>query len=118
MVEKPFLEHATIREGATVRDALTSLNESGCQIVLVVEGATQRLVGLMTDGDLRRAMLSGASLGDTIGPHVRRSFTSVPEDAKRADVLDLMQSLRISEVPILDKDGCVVGLHLMHDVVG
>jgi dTDP-glucose pyrophosphorylase len=117
MVEKRILERAIIREGATIRDALVSLNESACQIVLVLD-ADGRLIGLMTDGDLRRAMLAGATLADGIGPHLRRSFTSVQREASRVDVLDLMRALRISEVPIVDAEGRLVGLHLMHDVVG
>src|SRR5258708_38310101 len=116
-VDKRLLERAIIREGATIRDALLSLNESACQIVLVpaVQEALAkgRIVGLMTDGDLRRAMLSGATLDDGIGPHVHRTFTSVEQDVRRVDVLDLMRALRISEVPILDKEGQLVGLHLM-----
>lgn len=118
MVEKPFLERAVVDEDATIRDALVSLNESACQIVLVLDASTKKLVGLMTDGDLRRALLAGASLSDRVRPHFSRSFTSVQQEARRADVLELMRALRISEVPIVDADGRVVGLHLMHDVVG
>lgn len=117
MIEKSRLERAVVAERATVRDALSSLNDSACQIV-IVQDEVGKVVGLMTDGDLRRALLAGATLESPIKEHVRRAFTSVEEHAGRADVLDLMQALRISEVPSLDEAGRLVGLHLMHDVVG
>jgi NDP-sugar pyrophosphorylase family protein len=72
---------------------------------------------LITDGDVRRALLQGASLADDVVSHMGRAFTSVGPRASRADVLDLMQARRILEVPVLDDDGRLVGLHLMHDVL-
>lgn len=114
---KRSIERAIVRETATVREALQSLDASSCQVVLVT-GDDGRVVGLMTDGDLRRALLRGVELDDSFRPFLRTSFTSVGPEARRADVLDLMQARRISEVPILDARGAVLGLHLMHDIIG
>lgn len=111
------LERAIIRDGDTLRDALTSLDSSGCQVVLVVD-ADRRAVGLMTDGDVRRALLRGATLSDLVPPFMRADFKWVSPEARRDDVLDLMQALRISEVPVLDDTRRVLGLHLLHDVLG
>jgi dTDP-glucose pyrophosphorylase len=111
------LARAVIRDNGTIRDAFVSLDASGVQVVLVTD-AMQRIVGLVTDGDLRRALLNGATLADPISPHMRGEFKWVSPDARRDDVLDLMQALRISEVPILDDARRAVGLHLLHDVVG
>lgn len=116
-LSRPSLSRAIVRDTQTIRDALTSLNDSSCQIVLVCDGR-DKLVGLLTDGDLRRAILRGATLADPVAPHLRTSFTSVGPEARRDHVLDLMQARRISEVPILDAVGGIVGLHLMHDILG
>jgi dTDP-glucose pyrophosphorylase len=114
---KRVLDRAIVREGATIREALVSLNESSCQVVLVVD-ARRRLVGLFTDGDLRRAFLKGATLDDAIDQHMVRTFHSIGPAASRVDVLDLMSARRISEVPVVDANGVVVALHLMHDIIG
>lgn len=116
MVPKGAIERCVIDLRSTLRDALLSLEGSSSKVVLVAEG-TRRVVGLLTDGDLRRAMLRGATMADLVEPHMKRTFTFVGPRASRADVLDLMQARRIAEVPVLDESGRLVGLHRMHDVL-
>ncbi len=110
------LELCVVRLESTLRDALVSLDRSGRRIVMI-EDSEARVVGLLTDGDLRRALLSGAGLEDAVRPHVRANFTWVSAGTSRADVLDLMQARRILEVPVLDEKMKLAGLHMMHDVL-
>lgn len=111
-----LLRSAIIRDTSTMREAFESLDTSGVQVVLIVDREEQT-VGLATDGDLRRALLRGVTLEDPVAPHMRTEFKWVPPEAQRDDVLDVMQALRISEIPILDESRRAIGLHLLHDVV-
>ncbi len=113
---RPF-EHTIVGLDSTLGDALLSLNRSGCQVVLVADEAA-RIVGLLTDGDVRRAILSGASIRDEVKPFCKRDFTFVGPGARRVDVLDFMIARQINGVPILDDDHRVVGLHLLRDIIG
>jgi dTDP-glucose pyrophosphorylase len=110
------LRSSTRSADATVADAMRSLEESGSQIVLVVDDR-DRLVGTLTDGDLRRALLAGASLTSPLEPHVNRDFFTVSPEARRADVLELMQARHIAQVPVVDAQRRVAGLHLLHELV-
>lgn len=110
-------EHTIVRLEATLGDALLSLNRSGCQVVLVADGDA-RIVGLLTDGDVRRALLAGATIEDRLEPYCKRDFTFVGPDARRVDVLDFMIARQINGVPILDESSRVVGLHLLRDIIG
>ncbi len=110
------LERCSIDLTSTIREALASLDESSAKLVVITDTG-RRVVGIMTDGDVRRALLRGATLEDPVLPHVRRTFTHVDARASRADVLDLMQARSVAEVPILDASGHLVGLHRMHDVL-
>lgn len=96
---------------------MLALDRSAVQIALVVDGS-RRLVGTLTDGDIRRALLGGASLDTALAPHVRRQFTTVGPEAGRAEVLDLMRARFVQGIPMVDADGRVIGLHLMREVVG
>ena len=102
---------ATLREVATVIDTLAS---SLCMLT-DVEG---RLVGLLTDGDLRRAMLSGAVLEELALPHATTSPQVVDEGSSRAHVLDILRALRLGAIPEIDADRRVVGLHSLSDIIG
>ncbi|HZS37721.1 MAG TPA: nucleotidyltransferase family protein [Polyangia bacterium] len=111
------MQLSTVRAGATLRDAMLALESGGTEVTLVV-GGDRQLVGIVTDGDLRRALLRGATLDTSIDGFVNARFVSVGPAAARTEVLDQMQARRIGQIPIVDDDGTLVGLHLMHDVLG
>jgi dTDP-glucose pyrophosphorylase len=106
-----------ISRGGPLRDALISLHRSGVQIVLVTED-DDRLVGTVTDGDVRRALLAGATLDSPVEPHMKSLFTTVGPRVGRSEVLDLMRARGLSGIPIVDASGHVLGLHLLHEIVG
>lgn len=96
---------------------MRSLEKSGIEITLIVDDHN-RLVGTLTDGDIRRALLKGATLDSALAPHLPKNFTAVGPKTGRAEVLDLMQSRTISQIPIVDAEGKLVGIHLLHEVLG
>lgn len=102
---------------ATLREALHSLEASALGIVLV-EAESGLLAGTLTDGDVRRALLKGAKLDEGVQPFLQRGFVSVGVQASRAEVLDLMQSRWLSQIPILDDTGRLLGLHTLHEILG
>lgn len=110
-------EDWVLAKGSTIEDAMRSLDRSGVEISLVVdeEGI---LLGTVTDGDVRRALLSGASLSASASDCMNRSFASVTPSAGRAEVMDLMQARRLSGVPVVDARGRLIGLHLLHELLG
>ncbi|MEW6719248.1 MAG: nucleotidyltransferase family protein [Thermodesulfobacteriota bacterium] len=110
-------ESGKIGRGGTIRDALRSLEKSGLEIVLVVDEG-ERLLGVLTDGDIRRALLSGGTLDSDIRGTMQSGFTSVDPVMGRVEVLDLMRSRGISQIPILDAEGRLVGLHTMRGILG
>ena len=110
-------EHCLVSPEATLLDGLRAIDRGGIEIALIV-GDGGRLTGILTDGDARRAILAAAGLDSPLAPHARRDFIFVGPDTTRAEVLDLMQARRIKHVPILDDDRRLLGLHLLHDMLG
>jgi dTDP-glucose pyrophosphorylase/CBS domain-containing protein len=104
-------------ESGTLRDVMTVLDRHGHKAVVLVSGS-RRLSGLMTDGDVRRALLAGASLDEPALPYASAEPTVVSEGTHRGHVLDLMRGLHIEQIPVVDGSGCVVGLQTLQDVVG
>jgi dTDP-glucose pyrophosphorylase/CBS domain-containing protein len=101
----------------TLRDALLAVDLGAVSAALVTNSRNQ-LLGLITDGDVRRALLSGAELGDSLFPLVQRSPLTVNPLESRLSVLDLMQAHQISVVPVIDEDGILIGVHLLHELIG
>lgn len=97
--------------GSTIQEAIECLENSSLQIVLVVaEGS--KLVGTLTDGDIRRALLRGLSLRDTFDGIIRSNPFVAPLGMSRDLVLQLMKSNEIRHLPVTNSVGEVVGLHL------
>lgn len=106
---------ATLPASATLREAISNLNDSALQIVLVV-AAEERLVGALTDGDIRRGLLRGVDLDCPIETLMTREPLVVPRGMARTAVLQLMQMNKIHQLPVVDDRRRVVGLRVWHEL--
>ena len=103
-------------EQCTIEDAIRHLNDAGLQIVIVID-SDGRLVGTITDGDIRRGLLRGLQFGSRIDSIVGRSPMVVPPDMRGDLVAQLMRVNRIHQIPIVDDNRHVIGLHLWDEIV-
>jgi NDP-sugar pyrophosphorylase family protein len=85
--------------------------------VLIVDG-DDRLVGTVTDGDIRRALLRGLPLSVVVSKVMNPQFVSVGPETSPEQVVALMQARGISQVPVIDPDGRLLGLHVLRDLLG
>jgi dTDP-glucose pyrophosphorylase len=114
---KDDLEKSTILETATLREALMAINTGILSGAVMVNREDGRLCGVMTDGDLRRMLLSGASMDESVTPYVTRDFTWVDENASRSHVLDLIRARVIKHVPVVNDEMKLVGVHLLEEMI-
>ena len=101
---------------SSLREGLEVLDTKGLEIGLVCQG--ENLVGIFTDGDVRRALLRGAKLGGSVMEVVQTTFTSVEPTLSRAEVLDLMKARRFKQIPVVDERGHFLGLHTLDELLG
>lgn len=100
-----------VRPDATLREVLATIDAATLQVALVVDEAT-RLLGIITDGDVRRALLRGvdlSALAEEVMTH--RPVTASP-DLKPAAIQRLMWANDLHQVPVIDANGVLVGLAL------
>ncbi len=114
---KRQLEQACAPVTASLRDVALVIDRLASSLCMLTDD-DGHLAGLLTDGDLRRAMLAGATLEDPARRYATTNPQVVTAGSPRAAVLDLMQALRIAAVPEVTADGVVVGLHTLSDIVG
>jgi dTDP-glucose pyrophosphorylase len=111
------LDELIIRPGETIRDAMTCIERNKVRIALKVDGEG-RLLGTVSDGDLRRALLQGATLDAPVDPLGSHEPVTVAPEADRAALLDLMKALKLQHIPVVDRDRRLLGLHVLHEVLG
>ena len=103
--------------GAKLRDALLEMSKKGLGMTTVVDGK-RKLLGLFTDGDLRRALDKDVDLRATvIDTLMTKDPKTVREDAMAIDALRLMQEHRISALAVVDDAKRVTGALNMHDLL-
>lgn len=105
---------ALIGPDMPLRDALEIINRLGSQMVVVVD-REGRLVGTLSDGDARRALLRGLNLGAPVEEAMHRQSTTVLQTDDRQARLSVMRRMGLHQLPIVDEDGVVAGLETIDD---
>ena len=106
---------AQIKADATVEDVIHNLNQVALKIVLVV-GDAGELVGTITDGDIRRGLLKGLDITSPIESIIHRNALVVASDMDHAIVMQLMVANKIQQIPVVNADRRIVGLHLWDEI--
>ena len=102
-----------IPSSATLLDALAQLNRlSGGEMTLFVTDSDSRVVGSLTDGDIRRAMESSRDrfFDLTVKDIMTKTPKTVPADTKITDIEDLLREYKIHSVLVTDEDGKLLGV--------
>lgn len=104
-----------VPQESSIREAVSRMDVNRCGIVLVVD-RDQRLVGTVTDGDVRRALLSELDFEDAVtvllaskGSPYPQPITA-PASAEPSTLLTILLEKRIDHLPLLTDDGRVVDL--------
>lgn len=102
-----------IPSSATLLEALAQLNRlSGTEMTLFVTDSADRVVGSLTDGDIRRALLAGRQLTDTVADAACRTFKAVGTE-RTDEATNLLRECRlkgISMVPRIDGEGRLIDI--------
>lgn len=102
-------------------DTLVELSNKKCGCVLIVD-ANKTLLGIFTDGDLRRALQKHGpkALDTSMQELMTKTGRSISEDKMAIDALQLMEADQkhpITVLPVISEQRCVVGLIKMHDIL-
>lgn len=107
----------------SLQEAMLCINKNMKGIALVVD-ADRRLLYTITDGDLRRAVLSGLDLtiplqewSRRLPEHGNRKPVTSPLKSPKMDLLKTMRELEIRHIPLVDEDGRVAGIALMNELL-
>ncbi len=104
-----------VQEKMPLIEALRRIDAGNPQIVIVEREG--RIVGTLTDGDVRRALLGGAGLDAPVDQVMSRNPITAPAGISDEAALALMRRHSIHQLPVVDADGHVVAVKLIDDLV-
>lgn len=101
---------------ARVADAILEISRGGIGMTAVVT-PERRLLGIFTDGDLRRAFANDLDLRTlTVADIMGRQPRSIGPDKLAVEAVEMMEHHKINQLPVVDADGALVGALNMHDL--
>jgi dTDP-glucose pyrophosphorylase/CBS domain-containing protein len=109
------LESVVISPSASIADAIAHLDKAGTG-ALVLCSSGRVLCGLLTDGDIRRAILHGIPLEAPCGRIANPNPMTVQRSMPAGEALQMMNQNDINHLPVVDEEGHVVAFHLRKDL--
>ena len=111
------IEVIKLKQNATIKEALEIIDSGAMQIALVVDD-NDKLIGTLTDGDIRRGILRGLDLDSSIETIVFKEPAVAKISSTKEEILKLALSRKLHQIPIVDDNGIVLDLKEIEELVG
>lgn len=110
------IESIKLKQNATIKEALGIIDSGAMQIALVVDG-NDKLLGTLTDGDIRRGILRGLDLDSFIETIVYKEPAVAKISNTKEEILKIALSKKLHQIPIVDDNGIVLDLKEIEELV-
>jgi dTDP-glucose pyrophosphorylase len=110
-------KNVVLTRNATLKDSIRCIDASALQVALVL-GPGSELVGMLTDGDVRRALLRGIGMDATVEKAMNANPMTAPVGSLPDWLRGEMRRNSIRHLPLLDSTGRVVDLATLNDLTG
>lgn len=111
------LDELLLAPTATLLEAMRVIDKGARGVAFVVNDSG-KVIGTLTDGDIRRAILGGMDVNEPrVSDAMHRDFVRAGPELNRSEILDQMKALDVRHIPVID-DGRLVRLHLMRELLG
>ncbi|HIJ85880.1 MAG: Nucleotidyl transferase [Magnetococcales bacterium] len=115
MTAVEYWRRVVIGSQTSVLDVMKVIDRGALRVALVTDESS-RLMGVVTDGDIRRGLLSGVNMKDPVEQVMARSPTVARSSDAEERVLALMTSKSIDHMPIVDDEGRLIGLKTLREL--
>jgi len=102
------------RPNTPLREAIKQMDKAALQVLIVVDDE-DRLLGIVTDGDVRRAIINGIDFKKAVSLIMTKNPIIMSYSSDKDEALKLMKKYEIRHIPVIDKENKVVGLVLWKD---
>lgn len=110
------IDNIKISMSSTINDALRVIDIGRMQIALIVD-EKDILLGTLTDGDIRRGLLNGLDLNSPIENIIFKKPTVAKENDSKKKILNLALSKNLRQIPIVDKNNKILGIHEIEEFI-
>src|SRR5215211_6288872 len=105
-----LLNNHIIFENEPVRSALTKLDKLASDAILFVVSKEMKLIGSLTDGDLRRGFINNLDFNDSILKFIQKNPVSITRSNYTLSQLESYKKRHLKIIPILDEEGVIIDI--------
>lgn len=118
-MEQLVLQSLFISPHASIKQGMQQLSDTARRILFVVD-EFKKLLGTITDGDIRRGLLNGVSFGDSIEKVMFQQFFSLPSDmpVHKEEAKRVIKEQNLEHIPILNEAGVIIDVISRVDLFG
>jgi len=110
------IDDIVVGEKSPLIDVLKIIDKSSKQLALVI-GENNKLLGTISDGDIRRALLNKISLNDSIENIYFKTPTVANINDSKEEIINMCTVKKIHQIPIVDNDGNLLGLEILDELI-
>ena len=99
-----------------MREVISTIEAGGLRIALVLN-KEKKLVGTITDGDIRRGLLRGLSLKSPIQSIIKKNYINATDKVSKKEILRMMKENGISQIPIISDEKKLIGLQISENLL-
>ena len=110
------IDNIKLSPSSSIKEALSIISSGAVQIALVVD-ENSKLLGTVTDGDIRRAILDGKSLDSSVKDVYHKKPTIVSMGATKESIINICTSKKIYQVPVVDNQGKVIDVAILDELL-
>ena len=105
-----------LKPTSTIKEALEVIDSGAMRIALVVD-ENNKLLGTLTDGDIRRGLLKNLSLDDSIETIIFKTPTVCSVEDSKEYILEVATAKKLYQMPIIDKDGVLIDIKEVNELL-
>lgn len=110
------IQNIKLTANATIKESLKIIDGGAMQIALIVD-ENDKLLGTLTDGDIRRGLLKGLDLNSSIESIIFKTPTIAKISDTKEEILKLALSKKLHQIPIVDDNGKIVGIQEIDELI-
>ncbi len=110
------IENIKLKTNATIKEALKIIDSGAIKIALVVD-EEDKLLGTITDGDIRRALLHGKTLEDIIEDVYFKTPFVIHVDTPKEEIINICTAKKIYQIPIVDDKNKVIDIAILDELL-
>lgn len=109
------LQEIIVEPNLLISSVLKIIDSGGLGLCLVANN--NKLLGIVTDGDVRRGILKGVNLTEPVNMIMNKSPLTAHCDLSSQEIQNLMQKRKIYSLPLINNKGHIVGIKTLYDVL-